>query len=210
MHTSLTTCRLGHRTGARVGRDSRVRKACGAVLYSAAVPASIATPPGGTSAPETRGHRGPVVIGLAAGVTLLAMWAPSLVATAYVEGPVQPYLANPAKGWAFLWEAVTASRGPRLGTAAAAEQEAGQVWAGRPAVASDVHLALIDTPWRVPVPTGGTEPAPRRRVADPPDDLQWIVSGHVDGGPAQVIGLLDYRTGRVAWDIRPLPGVAAG
>jgi hypothetical protein len=28
-------------------------------------------------------------------------------------------------------------------------------------------------------------------------------------GPAQVIGVLDYASGRVAWDIRPLPATAA-
>lgn len=210
MDPSPARCPLARRTAHRVGRDPGARTAWGAVLYSMAVPASIATPPAGGTTPGTRNHPRPLVIGLAVGAALVTLWAPSFVATAYVEGSAEPYLANPAKGWAFLWEAVTASRAPRLGTAAAAEQVAEQVWAGRPAVADDVHLAVIETPWRVPVPPGAVRVAPGRRVANPPDDLQWIVSGHVDGGPAQVIGLLDYRTGRVAWDIRPLPGGVAG
>jgi len=32
----------------------------------------------------------------------------------------------------------------------------------------------------------------------------------VNGGPDQVIGILDYRTGRVGWDIRPLAAAGVG
>jgi hypothetical protein len=47
---------------------------------------------------------------------------------------------------------------------------------------------------------------PSRRTASPDDDLNWVVNGRVKGGPEQVIGVLDYRTGRVEWDIRPVAG----
>ncbi len=144
---------------------------------------------------------------IAAGVVVVA-WIPSFIATAYAEEPASDYLANPAEGWAFLWEAVTASRNPRLGTADAAMEQASQVWAGAPAVASDVSLKTIPDEWAVPVPPGGTAPAPARAEARPDDELNWVVSGRVMGGPEQVIGLLDYRTGRVEWDIRPLAGAA--
>ena len=142
---------------------------------------------------------------IAAGVVVVA-WIPSLIATAYAEEPASAYLENPAQGWAFLWEAVTASRNPRLGTSDAAMQQASQVWAGAPAVASDVSLKAIPDGWDVPVPPGGTTPAAARAEANPADELNWVVSGRVMGGPEQVIGLLDYRTGRVAWDIRPVAG----
>ncbi|MBM3665592.1 MAG: hypothetical protein FJW92_07360 [Actinobacteria bacterium] len=136
----------------------------------------------------------------------MVAWVPSFIATAYAEEPAPEYLANPAEGWAFLWEAVTASRNPRLGTSDAALQQASQVWAGAPAVASGVSLRAIPDEWTVPVPPGGVAPAAARSGARPDDELNWVVSGHVMGGPEQVIGLLDYRTGRVKWDIRPLAG----
>lgn len=142
------------------------------------------------------------------GGAAVALWAPSLVATAYAEQPASTYLANPAQGWGFLWEAVTASRNPRLGTGDAAMLQASQVWAGPPAVATDVALKAIPSPWQVPVAPGGTAPLPARDTARPGGELNWVVTGRVRGGPPQVIGLLDYRSGRVAWDIRPVPGGA--
>jgi len=85
-------------------------------------------------------------------------------------------------------------------------QHAAQVWAGAPAVAGDVSLKAIPDEWTVPVPPGGVAPAAERSEARPEDELNWVVSGRVMGGPEQVIGLLDYRSGRVEWDIRPLAG----
>lgn len=196
-------------TAARVGRDHDALPDGDPVLYSAAVSESLATPPmGGTTTPRRRLH-GPARVAVLAGAVVVAAWVPSFIATAYAEAPAADYLANPAKGWAFLWESVTASRNPRLGTADAALQEASQIWAGQPAVADDVSLKAIPSPWRIPVPQGGTAPAAGRGVVAPADQLQWVVEGSVEGGPDQVIGLLDYRTGRVSWDIRPLEGAAA-
>lgn len=151
---------------------------------------------------------GPAKVALIAGGAVVALWAPSLVATAYAEEPASTYLANPVAGWAFLWEAVTASRNPRLGTGDAAMVQASQVWAGPPAVATDVSLKAIAAPWDVPVPAGGTAPIAARDQARPAHELNWVVTGRVRGGPPQVIGLLDYRSGRVAWDIRPVGGGA--
>jgi hypothetical protein len=145
-------------------------------------------------------------IALIAGAVVVAAWIPSFIATAYAEEPASDYVANPAAGWSFLWEAVTASRNPRLGTADAAMQQASQVWAGAPAVAGDVSLRTLPPEWTVPVPAGAVTPVAARRVATPDDRLNWVVSGPVKGGPPQVIGLLDYRTGRVEWDIRPVAG----
>ncbi|MGB0613269.1 MAG: hypothetical protein ACPHET_01375 [Miltoncostaeaceae bacterium] len=159
-------------------------------------------------APRTRRIPGPAVAAMITGGAIVAFWAPSFAATAYAERPASDYLANPAAGWGFLWEAAVASRNPRLGTADAAWQQASQAWAGAPAVASDVSLRAIPDDWTVPVPTGGTGPLPVRRAVQVDDELNWVVTGRVNGGPLQVIGLLDYRTGRVAWDIRPVAGGA--
>lgn len=153
-------------------------------------------------------HPGPLGLALIAGAAVLVAWIPSFIATAYAEDDAAEYLANPARGWAFLREAVTASRNPRLGTADAALEQASQVWAGAPAVAADVSLKTLPPEWAVPVPAGGVAPLAARRVARPDEQLNWVVTGHVKGGPSQVIGLLDYRTGRVEWDIRPVAGAA--
>lgn len=149
---------------------------------------------------------GPAAAALIAAGAVAVVWAPSFVATAYAEEPASAYLGNPAAGWAFLWEAVTASRNPRLGTSDAAMQQASQVWAGPPAVAGDVSLKAIPDEWTVPVPPGGATPVAARALVRPEDELNWVVMGRVKGGPEQVIGLLDYRSGRVEWDIRPVTG----
>jgi len=65
----------------------------------------------------------------------------------------------------------------------------------------------MDGPFEVPVPAGGLEPSPQSRVATPPLRLGWVVegttfAGRTPRGVRQMIGLLDYRSGRVAWDIR--------
>lgn len=163
-----------------------------------------------TDASRTHRRRpGPAATALIAAGAIAVVWGPSLVATQYAERPTAAeYLANPLEGWMFMKEAVLASRNPRLGTAEAAMEQASQVWAGAPAVAADVSLRSVPSRWDVPVPAGGAQPVPVRRVATPADELNWIVTGRVKGGPEQVIGLLDYRTGRVEWDIRPVAGAA--
>jgi hypothetical protein len=193
---------MGSATNPRVRPDNDGRPTGDPVVYSAAVSGSASTLPRGGTPRLPR----PARIAVIAGAAVVALWVPSLIATAYAEVPATDYVANPAKGWAFLWESVTASRNPRLGTADAALQEATQVWAGPPAVAADVSLKAIPSPWDIPVPAGATPPTAGRGVVTPQDELQWVVTGNVADGADQVIGLLDYRTGRVTWDIRPLAG----
>ncbi|MGD9573620.1 MAG: hypothetical protein AB7V62_17205 [Thermoleophilia bacterium] len=96
------------------------------------------------------------------------------------------------------------SRGARLGSEDFALARARAAWAGPPAVAEDVELVYMDGPFDVPVPPEGTPPPESRRRAEPLSRLGWVVQGRVRGGPRQMIGLLDYGSGRVAWNIRPL------
>jgi hypothetical protein len=145
-----------------------------------------------------------VIAGALAAIVIL--WVPSFVAQRYSLGarPVD-FLTRPDKGWLFLYQSVRLSRDARLGSDSAAQQEASEVWAGPPAKASSVRLVYVEGPFTVPVPPGGTAPARGRRVARPRSALSWVVSGSVRGGPPQMIGLLDYPTGHVDWDIRPVP-----
>jgi hypothetical protein len=138
-------------------------------------------------------------------------WAPAVIADHFADGPggAEVGRARLDRGWEFVYHAVRLSRGARLGTDDSALERAQERWAGPPAVAESVRLVYLDGPFPVPVPEGGAEPAPERRAAVPLSRLGWVVRGPVRGGPEQVIGVLDYASGRVAWDIRPLPGTAA-
>lgn len=139
-------------------------------------------------------------------VALAAAWAPVPVAGHYADGPggAEVGLARVDRGWGFVYHAVRLARGARLGTEELALDRAREVWAGRP-LADDVELVYADGPFAVPVPPGGLAPAAERATAVPLSRLGWVVRGRVGDRPRQMIGLLDMRSGRVAWNIRPLP-----
>ncbi len=137
-----------------------------------------------------------VTVGLAA---VAALWTPSLVARVHTT-PAQPidFLSRPDKGWRFLYDTVRLSRHAKLGSDAPALQRARQVW---PRV-EDVELVYLVRPVTVPVATGGLTPTLRARLVRPRSRLTWFVHGRIGRRPRQVIGLLDYRSGRVIWDLR--------
>lgn len=152
-------------------------------------------------------RRRPGRTGFLAAVVLGAVclvWAPALIAIPYTRGPggVHDVWQRPDQGWKFLFDAITESQHAQLGTSQAALQRAQERWAGPPATAESVTLTWTDGPFRVPVPPGGTRPAAGNRVASPTAALEWVVDGHVNGGPVQMVGMLDYANGRATWDIR--------
>jgi hypothetical protein len=134
----------------------------------------------------------------------VAVFAPSVVAHRYADGPggTDGVLGRPDKGWEFLIDAVTQSRDARLGSSTSAGERAREVWAGGSVRAESVRLTWMDGPFTVPVPGGGTPPAAGNAVATPRSSLGWTVIGRVRGGDRQMIGLLDYRSGRVVWNMR--------
>lgn len=143
-------------------------------------------------------------------VLALVAWAPVPIAERYSDGPGGADIgaARLDRGWEFVYQAVRLSRSARLGTDEQALQTArGEVWTGPPALAQSVELVYMDGPFPVPVPAGGLEPPPGDRVAVPRSRLGWVVEGTTFDGRRprpvrQMIGLLDYRSGRVTWDIR--------
>lgn len=153
-----------------------------------------------------RGTRARVVLAAGIVVILIGLWVPVLVARHYADGPggAEVGIARVDRGWKFVYHAIRLSRGARLGTSDVALDRARDVWAGSP-LADSVELVYQDGAFAVPVPPGGTSPAPGDRVAAPLSRLGWVVRGRVRNGPQQMIGLLDYDSGRVAWNIRPLP-----
>ena len=152
-----------------------------------------------------RGPRVTLLAGLAGAAALVV--APSLVAEAYDGDGIAgarptSFLTRPDRGWHFVYDAVRLSRGARLGSGDAALREAQRRWAGPPAVAESVRLVYADGPLQLPVPSGGSAHA--RPLARPRSPLSWLVEGRVGSGIRQTIGVMDYQSGRVVWDIRPL------
>lgn len=157
-----------------------------------------------------RRSRARLVLVAGAVVVLVGLWVPVLVARHYADGPggAEVGITRVDRGWTFIYQAVRLSRGARLGTSDVALARARDVWAGSP-LADSVQLVYQDGDFAVPVPPDGTAPAADDRVAAPLSRLGWVVRGRVRNGPEQMIGLLDYHSGHVAWNIRPLPAQAA-
>jgi len=158
----------------------------------------------------TRSRRGWLALA-AVPAAAAVLWAPSFVAEIY-DGDGrggttrESYLTRPLEGWRFLVDAARLSRGAKLGTAKSALAVArDEVWTGPPVVPTSVRLVYGGEPFRVAVPPGGTAPARGKAVARPASELSWLVEGRVRNGPVQPIGLIDYRSKRVVWNIRPLP-----
>jgi hypothetical protein len=136
----------------------------------------------------------------------VVVWGPALIARAYTSGPgaASVSLIRPDRGWEFLANAAWTSRNADLPTAAAARRRAREIWAGPPAIAERVQLVYLDGDFDAPVPDGATAAADGHGRVSPASRLGWVVSGPVRGGREQMIGLLDYGSGRVVWDIRPI------
>ena len=103
------------------------------------------------------------------------------------------------------------SRGARLGNEDAALTRARERL-GRPAGRgrSRSSSSTWTAPFTVPVPEGGAAPAPgRARPRSRSRASAGSCAAASAAGRDQMIGVLDYPSGRVAWNIRPLPAAAA-
>ncbi len=142
-------------------------------------------------------------VGVIAAVGALALlWTPSLVARTYTTS-AQPidFLSRPDKGWRFLYDTVRLSRGAKLGSEGPARETANRVWRRVDAV----DLVYLVRPVTIPIPPGGLTP-PRPQRVRPRSRLTWFVEGRIGNRARQVIGLIDYRSGRVIWDLRRVSG----
>jgi len=146
-----------------------------------------------------------IAVPLAAVAIVVIAGIPAVVAAHYADAPggAEVDLHRIDRGWQFLYHAVRLSRESQLGSEGRTLEVARESWAGPPAVAASVRLAYLDGPFPAPVPPGGTPPAARDRTVTPDSPLAWQVTGAVCGGPPQLIGLLDYASGEVAWNIAP-------
>lgn len=138
-------------------------------------------------------------VGVIAAVGALALlWTPSLVARTYTTS-AQPidFMSRPDKGWRFLYDTVRLSRHARLGSEGPALETARRIWRR----VDHVELVYLERPVTIPVPPGGLAP-PRSRPVRPRTRLSWFVHGRIGNRPRQIVGLIDYRSGRVVWDLR--------
>jgi hypothetical protein len=138
-------------------------------------------------------------VGVIAAVGALALlWTPSIVARSYTNS-AQPidFISRPDKGWRFLYDTVRLSRHAKLGSNGPAFDTARRIWPR----AETVELVYLDRPVSIPVPPGGLAQQ-RPRPVRPRTRLSWFVYGRIGNRPRQVVGLLDFRSGRVVWDLR--------
>lgn len=150
------------------------------------------------------GRRRAIVLAALIGVPI-ALWTPTVIAHQYADSPggVEVNRARVDQGWSFIVDAVRESRGASLGEGRQALERARQIWSRPSARAVATELTWLAGPFVVPVPAGGNTPPATRRTARPTSPFGWVVWGHVRGGERQMIGLLDYHSGAVNWDIRP-------
>ena len=141
---------------------------------------------------------------LIAVVVILALYLPSLVAFRYTAAAQNTgFLTHPWRSWSFIVTALTVPGDSRLKTSGIALRHADTYYRGSSIDAHEVRLLFLPEG----KPYTFTHPLGDRTVTTtitPPYRFVWQVTGHIDtvGGPDTVVALLDYRTGRVLYDVR--------
>ena len=132
-----------------------------------------------------------------------------LVAAALVYGPAElarrstgqgepvDFLTQPQEGWRFVADALRQIGSARAGSPAAAGALAARAFSGT--TVQPVRVDLLYVP-DLHVPLGGSDEATAK------GRLVWRVSGRVrPGGPVQTVGLIDFATGELTYDVRTAP-----
>jgi hypothetical protein len=133
-----------------------------------------------------------IIVVLAAAVLVYGPAELALRAT----GPGEPvsFLTQPQQGWSFMLDALDAVGSARAGTPAQARVLAVRAFAGTAVLPERVDLLYVPD-LRVPV-GGGRRPLVAKAK------LVWRVSGQTrPGGPVQTVGLLDFATGRLTYNV---------
>jgi hypothetical protein len=135
---------------------------------------------------------------LAVALAGAALYAPAYVARA-ATGPGEPvdFLKRPEEGWRFVLAAVRAVPSARLSRPALAAEQARRVFAGQPI--QPTRVTLLYLPDRVV--TVGRGKGRRRLAANA--RLIWRIVGRVrPGGPLVTVGLMDFSSGALIYDVR--------
>jgi hypothetical protein len=138
---------------------------------------------------------------LAVVVAGTAIYGPAEIARS-ATGAREPvdFLTQPQEGWRFLLEAAFDIPNARAGSPSEARHLALHDFSG-----SAVQLTRVDLLWvpdRQVVLQGGGGSA----TATAKGRLVWTVTGRVrPGGPLRTVGLIDFRSGELTYDVRNAP-----
>jgi hypothetical protein len=114
------------------------------------------------------------------------------------QGEPVDFLTHPQEGWRFVADALSQIGSARAGSPAQAGALAARAFSGT--TVQPVRVDLLYVPdRRVPVGAGSGEATAKGR-------LVWRVSGRVrPGGPVQTVGLIDFASGELTYDVRTAP-----
>lgn len=136
-------------------------------------------------------------------VTVFAFYFPSLVAFRYTAPPQNvTFLYQPWKSWSFAYTALTVPGDAELKTSGEALRAAEKVWPEPQFNAREVRVLFLDEgrPHTFTHDVLGNEV---ETTITPTYDFVWQVRGTIGRDDADtVLGLLDYRTGDVVYDVR--------
>ncbi len=127
-----------------------------------------------------------------------ALYAPAYAARA-ATGPGEPvdFLRHPQDGWRFLAAVVPGASGARLATPSAAAGRARAVFAGSSVEPTRVSLLYLPD-HRLEVGRGKG-----RTTLTAKAELLWRIVGRLrPGGALRTVGLMDFDTGALIYDVR--------
>ena len=137
-------------------------------------------------------------------VAVVVFYLPSLVAFRYTAAAQSTgFLTHPWRSWSFIVTALTVPGDSRLKTSGNALRAADSRFRGSAIDPHEVRLLFLPEgkPYTFAHPLGDRTVTTTIR---PPYRFVWLVSGHIDtlNGPDTVVALLDYRTGKMLYDVR--------
>ena len=135
---------------------------------------------------------------------IVVFYLPSLVAFRYTAATQNTgFLTHPWRSWSFIVTALTVPGDSRLKTSGNALRDADNRFHGSAIDPHEVRLLFLPEGR----PYTFTHTLGDRTVTTtitPPYRFVWQVSGHIDtlSGPDTVVALLDYRSGKLLYDVR--------
>ena len=136
-------------------------------------------------------------------VAAFVFYFPSLVAFRYTAPPQNvTFLYRPWTSWSFAYTALTVPGDARLKTSGEALREAEKIWPGPLLDVGEARVLFLDAgqPYTFTHEVQGRDV---ETTVTPTYDFVWQVRGTIGRDDTDtVIGLLDYRTGEVIYDVR--------
>jgi hypothetical protein len=137
-------------------------------------------------------------------IAVAVFYLPSLVAFRYTAASQNTgFLTHPWRSWSFIITALTVPGDSRLKTSGNALRAADSRFHGSAIDPHEVRLLFLPEgkPYTFTHTIGGRTVT---TTIKPPYRFVWQVSGHIDtvNGADTIVALLDYRTGRVLYDVR--------